>query len=178
MRPPDPPDGEVELEALEQAQTFPVKVLDQGALRSFPSGRRAVYAAFWWGPPDGSSWTKGHVSDEEISFGTPRGRLTLPPRKLRPWLLPNESRVWTAAEKADAPEAIREELASGPVRLSELRLEPGDELWARVAWETYHLPPRGGPPQERRNAVLLLSRERFAERPAGELSTPWRGFSY
>lgn len=178
MLPPDPPEGETELPALEAAQCFPLKVLEGGQVQSFPSGKRCAYAAFWWGPPDGSAWTIGHQSDEEVSFGTPRGRLTLPPRKLRPYLLPDESRVWTSAEQAQAPEVIREELAAGPVRLSELRLVAGQELWGRVSWETYLLPPRGGPPQERRNAVLLLSRERFDRRPAGELATPWRGFSY
>lgn len=138
--------------------------LEGSSLLSYPSKRPCVYFEWTYGTLEKGAFTSrwsGYSSEEHLIVVTPLGRIEVSPRSLRPYLAPSFEHTYGPKEKGRAPGAVAEALEreGGPLTVREYRLERGRTYHAKVAVETYLLPPEpgGDRPGHGENAVLWIS---------------------
>lgn len=138
--------------------------VDGRGVRAPADGRRVVYLERITGVRDGDEWLHFSVESrttDDLLITTPHGTIMLPPVRVRLYL---------------RPATVRRATEPGEVT-AEYRLEPGRRYYARVASETYLLPPRadGLPPEQHVAYVLQISDRPFRRsKPVGPI-TPASG---
>ena len=147
--------------SLESLPPFEVTIVGTPLISPL-SGRPAFYYESWFGERRGDEWISrqsGGRSQQDLRISTPRGPLDVRLANIRTYL--------AAAS-----------VSNGAMDGEEYRLEPNRTYYARVASETYLLPPRGGaPPESRERLVLQITDAPFVNlRPQRPLTPAFQDF--
>lgn len=173
------------LSSLRKLGSFTV-TLKGATVESFPSGASCIYFEWVYGEKRGDEWvmfSKGYQSGDGVTVITSEGEIELGLNQLRLYLAPAYSRVYAPLQKDDAPEIVREMIASEnkPIIVEEYRLDSNTTYYARVDSESYWLPPEGDdkPPSRHANHVLAISDLPFEDNvPQRPLTPAYQGWSY
>lgn len=173
------------LSSLRKLETFSV-TLKGTTMGSFPSGASCIYFEWVYGEKKGDErvmFSKGWQSGDGVTVITGEGEIELGVNQLRLYLAPAYSRVYTPQEMDDAPEIVREMIASEnkPITVEEYRLDSNVIYYARVDSESYWLPPEGNdkPPSRHVNRVLAISDLPFVDgEPQRPMTPAYQGWSY
>src|SRR5215212_7559175 len=101
------------LDTLKDLDSFEVRI-EGRQLESFLSKKRCVYFEWNYGEKGADGWIvfwMGHHSTEPLIVTTPKGNLELALDKIRLYLAPSQSRVFTRKDARSAPPHVRKELA-------------------------------------------------------------------
>jgi hypothetical protein len=176
----------VNLESLQNLGNFQVRIYGK-EIESYPAKSKCVYLEWMYGEKnDENNWvsfTIGYRSNTPIQVSTPRGIIDVPINRVRLYIAPFYSQVFTREDIEKAPKIIKNQLSDEdkPVSMESYRLTPGRVYYARVQIEGYHLPPDspGGSPGQHFNSVLLISDMPFKKgKPQRPLTPGFRGFTY
>jgi len=172
------------LSSLRKLGSFTV-TLKGATIESFPSGAPCIYFEWVYGEKKDDEWvmfSKGWQSGDGVTVISGEGEIELGVNQLRLYLAPAYSRVYAPQQINDAPEIVREMIASEnkPITVEEYRLVENQTYFARVDSESYWLPPEDDkPPSRRMNHVLAISDLPFGEGERQRMLTPaYRGWSY
>ncbi len=172
------------LSSLRKLEMFTV-TLKGTTMESFPSGASCIYFEWVYGEKRDGEWvmfSKGYQSGDGITVIIGEGEIELSVNQLRLYLAPAYSRVYTPQQINDAPEIVREMIASEnkPITIEEYRLDSNVTYYAHVDSESYWLPPEDDkPPTRHANHVLAISDLPFKDNESQRPLTPaYQGWSY
>ncbi len=150
------------------------------------SRQPCLYYEWHYGIKAGDDWksrSTGYARETEPQLTTPKGVVTVSHRKWRLFLRPSWHKTYSAAEAAEAPDIVRERILEEkcPITVEEFVLLPGQTYHARIATESYHLPPRppAFKPVQRTNTVIWISDQPFQDgKPTVPITPVYKHWRY